>query len=198
MDQRITTAIRYISEHLDEPLDLNDVARAVFVSPYHFHRLFKQQTSLPVKRFIESLKMERAFQVLLQKESKVQDVALALGYKDSETFSRAFKRSYKLSPDDLKRVVQKAMEQLNVELDEKQCIVIAFREESPAQITQKIMQTVRQKSLDDNVLDTIKAFSVQTSKANEPNAVKNKFRLQEEPDTAQLFQNDIQKNNLGL
>lgn len=188
MDQRIIAAIEYISSHLDEKLDLKAIAKVAYLSPFHFHRLFKQETSLTLKKFIESLKIERAFQMMLQPESKIQEIAAYLGYNDSETFSRAFKRRYKIAPDDLKKVVQKAMEQLNVDLDqEQQCIVIAFKEESPEQITQKIMKTIREQQLNTDVLNEVKAFSLRPQtedEANKPQGINKKFLLQERPEKA--------------
>lgn len=191
MDQRIITVIQYIEEHLNSKLELNKIAQKACMSPFHFHRLFKQETTIPVKRFIESLKMEKAFQALLQPLSKVQDIALDLGYNDSETFSRAFKRTYKVSPNDLKKIIQKAMSQLDISLDVNQCFIVAFSEDSPAQITKKIMTAIKKKDLGkEETLETVKVFSAKPSAIKTPN---NKFIVKEDIDTFKKLTKIINK-----
>jgi len=191
MDNRVIAVIQYISSNIETKLDLKKIASIACTSPYHFHRLFKQETTITLKKFIESLKIEKAFQMLLQHDSKIQDVASYLGYNDSETFSRAFKRSYKVSPDDLKKIMQKAIGQIDVEIDEERCIVIAFKEESAEQITQKIMQTIKKEQLGENVLGTFKAFSVQQQSRDKN---KDKFLIEENTTAAQEFKNQFKKD----
>ena len=200
MDERIVKAIRYISTHLDESLDLKHIARVACVSPFHFHRLFKQETTLTLKKFIESLKVEKAFQMLLKPEIKVQEVAVYMGYNDSETFSRAFKRRYRVAPDDLRKVVEQAMEQLGRAMGgDDHCVVLAFKEESPEEITRNIMRFIRSKDMDEKVLNEVKAFSLSTT--DKGNALpqgkgrrsRKRFVLEQAPETEALMQDILRK-----
>ncbi|HSH46946.1 MAG TPA: methylated-DNA--[protein]-cysteine S-methyltransferase [Longimicrobiales bacterium] len=58
--RRVERAIRYIEEHAREQPDLDAVARAVDLSPHHFHRLFRRWAGITPKRFLQLLTLEHA------------------------------------------------------------------------------------------------------------------------------------------
>ena len=53
-------------EQLGETLALDDLAREAFLSPYHFHRVFRATTGVPPGRFLAAVRMERAKSLLLE------------------------------------------------------------------------------------------------------------------------------------
>ncbi len=111
MDERIKDAVKYIAEHLHENMELKDVAKTAFLSPSHFHRLFRDEFGMTLKKFIDFYKLQKAFDVITDHSSphSVMDITFMLGYKNYETFSRAFKRQFKVAPDDLKAIIQQAV-----------------------------------------------------------------------------------------
>lgn len=68
------------------------------MSVNHMRTLFKQQTGLTPKAYIERLKMMRAAERLCSSGESVADIAAAFSYQDPYHFSRAFKRVMGLSP----------------------------------------------------------------------------------------------------
>lgn len=100
---RLLPVLVYIQAHLDEDLPLERLADAVQQSPFHFHRVFRSVTGETLKSYVERLRLERAAHQLMIQEARVVDLAFGLGYRSHETFSRAFRRRFGVSPRDYRR-----------------------------------------------------------------------------------------------
>lgn len=106
MDERIKSILIYIKNNIHKPLSLNHLANVSCLSMFHFHRLFKQETGLTIKTFVDILKMEKALQELVYTSKSVAEIAIHLGYNDYETFSRRFKKYYQVSPNDFRNILK--------------------------------------------------------------------------------------------
>lgn len=91
-------AIAYIESHLDGPLTLDDVARAVHYSPCHLHRVFAATAGLTIHDYVLRRRMTEAARMLVFSSRPVLDIALRSGYETQQAFSVAFKALYKLPP----------------------------------------------------------------------------------------------------
>lgn len=101
--RRINTALEFIEDHLDENIQLDDVARASHFSPFHFHRIFHGIVGETVNDYIIRRRMERAVKRLVYKpELSVTQVAEMGGFSSSANFSRAFKLYFGVSPRELR------------------------------------------------------------------------------------------------
>lgn len=56
--QRIEQAIRFLQTNFERQPDLDEVARQVYLSPFHFQRLFSEWAGVSPKRFLQSLTAE--------------------------------------------------------------------------------------------------------------------------------------------
>jgi AraC-like DNA-binding protein len=56
--QNVQRALRYICDHLDNPLTLSEVASVAHLSQYHFHRIFRAAVGEPVGQFISRKRLE--------------------------------------------------------------------------------------------------------------------------------------------
>ena len=96
---RINRAVDYITANLDQPLRLEDVARAACFSPYHFHRIFRGLLGETLASFVKRLRLERSVYLLSHRErARLTDVALACGFSSSSDFSRCFRDHYGVAP----------------------------------------------------------------------------------------------------
>jgi AraC family transcriptional regulator len=83
------------------------------VSPFAFHRLFKNATGETPHEHVNRMRLERAAYKLAVTEASVLDIALAVGFKNHETFTRAFRRHYNESPASWRRASAEALNKRN-------------------------------------------------------------------------------------
>lgn len=83
---RVAQACRMMAQS-PEPLTLDALARAVAVSPYHFHRMFKAITGLTPAAWQRALRAGRLRAGLLEGQG-ITDAALAAGFNSLTTFYR--------------------------------------------------------------------------------------------------------------
>ncbi len=91
-------AADYIETHLCEPIRLAEVARQTFLSPYHFHRIFRTQTGVAVMAYVRSRRLSEAARELKETDTRITDLAFKYQFNSEEAFSRAFKGLFGLSP----------------------------------------------------------------------------------------------------
>jgi AraC family transcriptional regulator len=100
---RIFPALIHIQAHLDEDLSLDLLADEVGLSKYHFHQLFRRATGETPKACVDRLRLERAAVQLRIRRATVLEIALECGYRNHETFSRAFRSRFAMSPRDYRQ-----------------------------------------------------------------------------------------------
>lgn len=64
--ERIEKAIVYLQQNFKEQPDLDEVAKQVYLSPFHFQRLFKDWAGVSPKKFLQFISVEYAKGLLKQ------------------------------------------------------------------------------------------------------------------------------------
>ena len=98
MDRRIEAAIRIMQMEESRHLVVPELARRVRLSPWHFIRLFKAETSLTPKQYLLNARMKHAQELLGHSFLSVKEVAANVGFEDRSHFSRDFKRMNGAAP----------------------------------------------------------------------------------------------------
>lgn len=101
--QSIQKAIDYMEMHILEKLSYEDVAKELYMSNYHFHRLFSMITGMTANEYIRNRRLSMAGQELIMSDKKVIDIAFKYGYESPESFTKAFSRFHGVSPSVAKR-----------------------------------------------------------------------------------------------
>lgn len=94
---RVIKVIEHIQGHLDSPLALDTLAQIAHFSPYHFHRIFRLMVGETLADHIRRHRLKAAASRMRDGASVIA-TALDCGYENPESFSRAFKGFYGLSP----------------------------------------------------------------------------------------------------
>ena len=93
-----------VANSLDTPAKTQDLAHRAYQSRTQFYRLFRdviEETPAAMRR---RLLLERAAYQLAHTGSSVTDVALDAGFGSLEAFSRAFRKSFRISPSRYRRM----------------------------------------------------------------------------------------------
>lgn len=101
--QSIRSAIEYMENHMLDNITYEDVARHVYMSNYHFHRLFSMIVGITANEYIRNRKLSMAGQELIMSDKRIIDIALKYGYESPESFAKAFSRFHGVTPSIAKR-----------------------------------------------------------------------------------------------
>jgi AraC family transcriptional regulator len=100
----IEDVMRYIREHITEPLDRETLADVAGFSVPHFHRVFTAHVGESAIGYVRRLRLERAARKLRMGAVDITEVALAAGYDTHAAFSKAFKQQFGLSPSEFRQL----------------------------------------------------------------------------------------------
>ncbi|TGE39195.1 AraC family transcriptional regulator [Desulfosporosinus fructosivorans] len=90
-------AIDHLEANMTQKLDIEEVAKLAFSSPFHFQRMYHMLTGVTVAEYVRRRRLTLAAQEIMS-EVKVIDVALKYGYETPEAFSKAFRKMHGMSP----------------------------------------------------------------------------------------------------
>ncbi len=98
---RMISAKEYIIENWNTILNNETIAAQVYMSPYHFHRVFSSTFKTAPIKFHSAVKMKKVRELLLSGNYSISDAARISGYSDIFSFSKAFKKHFGYSPSKL-------------------------------------------------------------------------------------------------
>jgi len=88
----------HIQTHLADDLSLETLAQLSGLSPFHFHRRFRELIGETAKQYTQRLRLEQAAYQLKMQPAQIVDIAFGTGYRSHETFARAFRRHFGVTP----------------------------------------------------------------------------------------------------
>lgn len=119
-----------IQQTLDEEIGLDTLAHRFGYSPFHFHRVFTRALGETPKSHVERLRMEKAALVVAVTDATILEIALSVGFNNHETFIRAFKRAYGVTPRQYRAQAkrgQKARMERNRDFHGEGCVISEAR-----------------------------------------------------------------------
>jgi AraC family transcriptional regulator, regulatory protein of adaptative response / methylated-DNA-[protein]-cysteine methyltransferase len=99
---RIAAAIEYLAGNFQDQPDLDQVAKKVHLSPFHFQRLFTEWAGVSPKKFLQFLTIEYAKTVLREKQSNVFDAAYKTGLSGTGRLHDLFIKIEGMTPGEFK------------------------------------------------------------------------------------------------
>lgn len=96
----IEKARQYVLDHVEEQINLQDVADYVFLSPNYLSSLFKKQYGQSFISYINQVKVNRACELIRERKLLIGEIAFQLGYENAYYFARVFRRYTGMSPSE--------------------------------------------------------------------------------------------------
>jgi len=100
---QLRTVLEYIDRHYNENISLTQLANLANMSNQHFCRIFKSTTGKRPVDYINYLRINKAVTFLSESDLNISEVAMAVGFDDSNYFSRLFKKYQKTSPSEMRK-----------------------------------------------------------------------------------------------
>ncbi|WP_075344724.1 AraC family transcriptional regulator [Tenacibaculum agarivorans] len=114
--KRINFVLNFIEKNLNTDLSLEYLAEKANYSPYHFHRVFLTVVGEKLNEFINRKRIERIASILLVEPNIIlKDLAFKYGFNSDNSFSRAFKKYYGISPTKFKSQGKELLSKIGIE-----------------------------------------------------------------------------------
>ncbi|MES2310177.1 MAG: AraC family transcriptional regulator [Verrucomicrobiota bacterium] len=98
LDFRFELAVRWMNQRMDETMPIQQLQDYLQISSATLKRLFLLKTGKNPQKYFHELKFKKAKILLQSKGASVKSVAIAMGYRHVNDFTRAFQRHYQSPP----------------------------------------------------------------------------------------------------
>jgi AraC family transcriptional regulator len=98
VEEIVQKAILYIENHYSEDINLDDIAKHVQLSPYHFSRVFKKHMNASPYQYLINYRINNAKNLLYNTNLSVKEIAFTCGFNSVSYFVTTFKKHSDLSP----------------------------------------------------------------------------------------------------
>jgi len=95
---KLLSAIQFMEENLETPLEREEIAEVVGLSTRQLERLFRKYLNSTPRKYYFGLRMQRARILLRQTSMSVLDVALASGFVSASHFAKCYREFFGHSP----------------------------------------------------------------------------------------------------
>ncbi|MCR5754810.1 MAG: AraC family transcriptional regulator, partial [Acetatifactor sp.] len=93
---------QYINTHYDEDISLNSLADQVYLNTSYLSRIFKTQTGHGINKYIKTVRMEKAKELLQKTNMKIADIGCAVGFHNNSYFIKSFHEYYGKTPEKMR------------------------------------------------------------------------------------------------
>lgn len=100
---KVTEVAKYLNNHYNEPIQLHDLAKQFYVSPYYLSRLFKEVTGFTVIDFLNLTRVKEAQRLLRESNHSITDIAAMTGFGNFSHFGKTFKKISRVSAREYQR-----------------------------------------------------------------------------------------------
>ena len=98
--QEVQEALNFIRLHYGEDITIQQVAYALYLSPYYLMHIFKNDVGKTFNTFLTEYRMEMAKELLKTPGCRIYEIASQVGYSDVKYFNKLFKKHTDLTPSE--------------------------------------------------------------------------------------------------
>jgi LacI family transcriptional regulator len=97
-DRAAARAMRFLWDHLDQPLSVDDIAREAKVSRRVLERAFRQHLGRGVAAELRRKRLERCCELLVTTERTIADIARSVGFECPRYLYEVFRKARNMTP----------------------------------------------------------------------------------------------------
>lgn len=103
-DTNLVTAIeKYIEKNFMDPsMGLNKISDEFQISESYFSHMFKEKTGVNFSTYLENIRMSEAAHMIKETDISLNELYISVGYNNANTFRRAFKKIYGVTPSSMR------------------------------------------------------------------------------------------------
>lgn len=103
-NRRILDAVRYMDSHYADKLTMEELAKTVYLSKYHFLRVFRQHMGVSPYDYLTSVRISKAKELLNTSGEGLDTIAARVGFADGKSLIRRFKQLTGMTPSQYRRL----------------------------------------------------------------------------------------------
>lgn len=115
---QIQRGVDYIEANLDFEIELVRVSKVAGISHWHFQRIFKAITGETLKTYVRSRRLAKSLDTLLSTDIGILQISVSAGFESQEAFTRAFKRSFGMTPNAYRKLGDRSLFLKKVAIDQ--------------------------------------------------------------------------------
>jgi transcriptional regulator GlxA family with amidase domain len=104
-DERITTVLEWVGDHLHQPHSVDDLAARTLMSPRTFNRRFKAATGVTPHSWLRAQRLRKAEELLETTDLGIEEIARLVGYRTGSVLRKNFTRARGIPPRTYRRAV---------------------------------------------------------------------------------------------
>jgi YesN/AraC family two-component response regulator len=96
--QRLEKTLSFIEAHYHESITVGRIAKEVCLSPSRLSHIVKDELGITLRECVSKMRVDKAKNLLREKELPISQIALEVGYPDQSYFTKVFKKVEKCTP----------------------------------------------------------------------------------------------------
>ena len=96
--EKLKIIIKYVENHYQEKITIEQIASHCDYSPSHFMKFFKHAMGISFISYLNDYRLMMAARLLLASDSSVLSIAQEVGFENLSYFNRSFKQKFQMSP----------------------------------------------------------------------------------------------------
>ncbi|MFY9177020.1 MAG: AraC family transcriptional regulator [Caldicoprobacterales bacterium] len=97
--------VSFVEVNYDKGITVAEVANYLNLNPKYLARLFKQETGQTISEYISRLRIEKGLSLLNQTDLSIQEISSQIGFSDSRSFIRLFKKTFDMTPGEYRKEI---------------------------------------------------------------------------------------------
>ncbi|MFD1927603.1 helix-turn-helix domain-containing protein [Sporosarcina siberiensis] len=106
-EKAIQKSLNFIERHLTDKLQLHLLAEQAGYSRFHFQRIFRKIIGKSIAEYIRERRLTQSARILITSDQRIIDIAMTYRFNSQESFTRAFKKVYDITPGHYRKLLRK-------------------------------------------------------------------------------------------